>query len=288
MRFRKFWAIATAAVDNRADIPTVSVFGGSDESEAAAAADAQRRAKQLARELESGKLRPEGDYAYLDADRPIREEVVRRFATDDGLEVVLSRSCYGAVILNTPDVLFGDVDRQIVWVPDNPIPWLPLGWLFKKRVESPTLDELLGALRAVVDQEPSLCFVVYETAAGFRYVETSRTHRHNDPLVERIFAATGCDVLYRKLCEVQQCFRARISPKPWRVGADRPPYRFPHLTEDRQLAFREWVDTYDTMSVGAFTCREVARVGGDFVDHRVQPILDLHDHYACGPGETLA
>lgn len=48
-------------------------------------------------------------------------------------------------------------------------------------------------------------------------------HRTFDPLdaaVSKCFQALGADPTYVRMCRNQRCFRARVSPKPWRIGIE--------------------------------------------------------------------
>src|SRR4051812_26651323 len=104
----KFWAegrVQEHAADKQV---TVRRFGWSDESQANAQAMAEARAHEaLARLLRGERLpRRELKRPYNGSEGvPIREEIVASHG-----ETVLTRNSYGAVCLNTPNVLFADVD----------------------------------------------------------------------------------------------------------------------------------------------------------------------------------
>ena len=87
---------------------TVRRFGWSDESQAAAQAHADERTREAFGRIAAGEAleRRERKVGYNGArGLPIREEIVERHG-----DAVVTRNSYGARCLNTPDVLFVDVD----------------------------------------------------------------------------------------------------------------------------------------------------------------------------------
>ena len=89
---------------------TIKRFGWSDVSEDDAKKHADTRVQDAARELEEkGDVRRvDHKVAYNGAEGiPIREEVISRHQ-----DVVITRNTYGSLCLNTPDVLFADVDFE--------------------------------------------------------------------------------------------------------------------------------------------------------------------------------
>ena len=89
---------------------TVRRFGWSNDSQAEAEQMAGRRAQDGLKRIAAGEslFRREPKIPYNGAEGvPIREEVLSR--QDD---VVITRNSYGAHCLNTPDVLFADIDFQ--------------------------------------------------------------------------------------------------------------------------------------------------------------------------------
>ena len=101
---------AEARLQHREGRRTVTVrrFGWSDESEAQAQAHAEARAREALDRVLAGEALPRNErrVAYNGADgMPIREEIVDRHG-----EAIVTRNGYGALCLNTPDLLFADID----------------------------------------------------------------------------------------------------------------------------------------------------------------------------------
>ncbi|HEY1066209.1 MAG TPA: hypothetical protein VGE52_08875, partial [Pirellulales bacterium] len=93
--------------ENRRQV-TVRRFGWSDESQEAAQRHADQRAQEALNRIWHGEklARRERKLAYNGAQGvPIREEILNRYG-----DAIVTRNAYGARCLNTPNVLFVDVD----------------------------------------------------------------------------------------------------------------------------------------------------------------------------------
>src|SRR6185312_12702105 len=104
------------------------------------------------------------------------------------------------------------------------------------------------------------------------------------PATSALLKEVGCDPLYIRLCQAQASFRARLTPKPWRLGMRPPTVRWPFgdsWTEDR---FTEWQRGYEQKSRGTSVCKLVEHVGSQAIDPAVAPVLALHDARCVGNG----
>ncbi len=118
---------------------------------------------------------------------------------------------------------------------------------------------------------------LYRTAGGFRLLATDRTFTPASDDAESVMRAVGADPSFVQLCKVQDSFRARLTPKPWRVGQSAPPGDFPRPEGRQQDAFDAWLQKYDRAAASKATCRFIEAIGGDAVQPDVAPILQLHD-----------
>ncbi|HEX6749839.1 MAG TPA: hypothetical protein VF092_21280 [Longimicrobium sp.] len=132
-------------------------------------------------------------------------------------------------------------------------------------------------LRRFVATKPEWRVRVYRTAAGLRYLVTHATFSPTDAEVRSTLAALGADPQYIRLCQVQKSFRARLTPKPWRIGVRNPPVGFPYEGPAEEQEMREWVARYDSASAGRATCRFVEEIGGGVEHPDIAPIRALHD-----------
>ncbi len=90
----------------------------------------------------------------------------------------------------------------------------------KKKYEA-YLAELQPFMRDLIDKRVANYsnehFRLYKTPAGFRIFATHDTILPSDKVVEEWFRYFHADANYARLCQSQQCFRARLTPKPWRM-----------------------------------------------------------------------
>lgn len=100
--------------------------------------------------------------------------------------------------------------------------------------------------------------------------------------------ALGADTQYVQLCRSQACFRARLTPKPWRCGVPRPPVKFPYDSPAARAAFDQWLGDYEHGAAGFKTCELVREAGCPQVHDSVRSVLRWHDTVACTTGTRLA
>jgi hypothetical protein len=204
----------------------------------------------------------------------MREEVIHEFAEGDGSAVV-TRNSYGCLVLNATNALFVDVDE-----PAAPI-FSSFTSLFRKR---PVLEDMiLETARQWVEKLPDWGWRIYRTKAGFRLLATHRPMLPSEPLTEEAFREFKADVLYRKLCVNQKCFRARLTPKSWRCGVERLSCRWPWFAPEDEAAFREWEQGYLAAAAEYATCRLLGQVGNSVVHAELAALTDFHDK-ATGVG----
>jgi hypothetical protein len=213
--------------------------------------------------------------------RPMREPVIREIKGEDGkLAAVITRNAYGCLVLNTSQVMFVDVD--------SPAPGLQLsvGGIFKslfggaKQAASKATSErerVLANAQKILQIYPGWGWRVYQTRAGFRLLAT---HQLFDPTCDQTaeaFSFMGADPLYVKLCKGQKCFRARLTPKPWRCKAGHPPARWPWESPAIEEKFKRWDERYLAASDQHATCELIAVLGEQSANAAIQPIIEIHD-----------
>ncbi len=275
MKLFRHWARATATVDGFGDL---NRWGCSQESHD----DALRQAKvSLSRAVDvihsGGRLER---YPY--ADRSLREEIVDTVQADDRITGMLSRNAYGSLVLNTTNVFFADIDLAETALQPRGL----LQRLFGQRVPVPAVDNVVETVDRVVQSRSGLGLRLYKTAAGYRALVTSQTYEPTSSDAIQLLRDLGSDPMYVKLCQVQECFRARVSPKYWRCGAQQPPHRFPWHDDAQELAIREWEAAYHVCANRFATCRLVQTFGSESIASGVQPIVKMHDELAL-MGEAM-
>jgi hypothetical protein len=248
-------------------------------------------------------------------------------ATVDAPEAAITRNSYGALVLNAARAFFIDVDVDASDRPQSSgsssssapvdplatarelVDALPLpggvksilGGLFGSKPAQPAAppppppapadpaSAALERLRRYVAAHPEWRVRVYRTSAGLRYLVTHDLFSPTDPATQAAMTALGADPQYIKLCQVQKTFRARLTPKPWRIGVENPPVTFPYEGPGEEAQMRQWEARYDAASRGRATCRFVEEIGTGAEHPDVASLRALHDeHTRATSGLPLA
>jgi hypothetical protein len=235
---------------------------------------ADQAAAQLAERFKHGDL-PGQRHGYY-PDRPFREQVPRELKNPAGeLVALVTRNSYGCLVLNAARVMFIDVDL--------PEPKRNGGW-FSRLFGKPDLtppgdpqDAALAKAEAWSRNHTGWGWRVYRTRAGLRLLATHVLFEPEVAATDGVFDALGADPLYRQLCLNQKCFRARLTPKPWRCGVLRKAERWPWLNEKAEARFKKWEVGYQAKSSQWATCECIRKLGNSGVHPDVQLVLAVHD-----------
>ena len=251
---------------------------------------------------------------------PIREQIVARHG-----DVVITRNSYGALCLNTPDVLFADVDMEerpsgcalpaaataVVAVAGFVAGFAAWHWLLgvavaavgivvanmlalRRKLAAFDRDggaeaRALARVEAFSAQYPDWHLRLYRTPAGWRVLVMHRSFQPHEEDAGMLFKALGADHLYSTMCKVQHCFRARLTAKPWRIGIDQritPPVAA-WSAEQATLPERlTWIAGYEQQAQGHAACRYVRSFGDTSrVDPKAEHVRALHDDIARSGSE---
>jgi hypothetical protein len=277
MKIGRYWVREEAAiVDPHGRQHTAAAWGWSptniDEARQRAKATAERVARWLI-DVDAKAPPTSQQYQYL-LDRPPREEIIQEFRDDEGeTAAFISRNRYGSLVLNSRDLMFVDIDFP------KPSFWNQLLASFlgnessSKKYEAAAIERV----RALCDAHPDVGVRLYLTAAGLRLIVTDRPLEADGHEARRMLEDLNSDPLYRRLCENQQCFRARLSPKIWRIGVKSPPWQFPFANEAEAADYRNWLARYDAAASEFATCRLIETFGPRGINENLAPLLDLHD-----------
>lgn len=275
MKIYTYWAKSQqSALTPRGQAYALATWQGSDMSQEDAQRRANARIAELVRKVQMGKQLDR--YSY--GERALREEVARVLPGRTGGEAaILTRNSYGALVINAANALFADIDFA---ESEQTASGGLLGRLFGRASQPDPAEIPLQRIRAWWEQHREVSLRVYRTFAGLRCLITSHVFDPTRQDTLGLLAELDSDPLYVRLCRAQGCFRARVTPKPWRCGADAPPSRYPWDTGAAEARYRRWEQAY-TRTVQAYaTCRLVAELGAGFAHPDVAPVLDLHDGLA--------
>ena len=150
---------------------------------------------------------------------------------------------------------------------------------------TPGKIDALARVKGYVDSNSGTGFRIYETTLGLRLIAT---HQLYDPAADttmEILKALDCDELYMRLCSVQKCFRARLTPKPWRIGEERPPVHR-HLTAPGvpDPGYDSWLENYETVSKSYQACRFMEKIGLEAPDPAIKEVIRVHDELCRASG----
>lgn len=310
----EFWAEARIQKRFPDRQVTVRRFGWSDVSPEDAQRHAEQRVAEAFDQIVNGAELPrrEQKVRYNGSDGlPIREEIVERFH-----DSVVTRNSYGAKCLNTPDVFFADVDLPKPEVSCSLVLFafalgiavaIPMGFVFNRLVAIfsaaivtvllPTVVQSIrqlllnirGGPEAVAMQRieafsqshPDWNLRVYRTPNGFRLLALHDVFDPRSEEVERAFQELKVDRTYQLMCQKQNCFRARLTAKPWRIGIRRHLKPRPGVWPVQQSKLPErkrWLQEYDSSAANFAACEFLKDLGALHKIHRTaQAVCDYHD-----------
>ena len=277
MKLARYWTRGEAeASDSNGEITRVRARGWSDDSLEGARARALDIARRVAERISSG-FGSKEKYPY--GDRPLPEPILREFRDPAGeLAAIVTRNSYGSLVLNTSRLMFADVDRK-----PEASSGVGLGKLFSslfsKVVEpkEPAADPALDAMNRVV-QRHNLSARLYETAGGYRLIITNSAFQPGSPEAEALLKEFDADPLFTRLCRMQESFRARLTPKPWRCNLANPPCVFPFETAKDQERQSRWEAEYNSKTASYATCRFLNTFGAGSVLPEFSELIQYHDH----------
>ena len=288
MRFYKYW---TRAVGKVIAPDGEEIFRSATGYSNASMEDAFRLAEQRAQknaQYWTNPSRIDGQYYPANGERPIREETVEQFADDQETYAVISRNSYGCLVLNTSDVFFADVDKPYQGKLSQFIAWFT-GLFGKRKAEEPDFeDRLVQKIKTLVEQDRQMGLRVYRTLHGYRILLTSQTVPASEAKSIELLEKLGSDKLYVSLCRSQDCYRARLTPKAWRCGADKPTLRFPFTSPETEQLYRQWEKRYASIAGDFATCALIGDFGSTQIHPRVAAVAKLHDVYVLNEGKPLA
>ena len=257
---------------------------GSNISEHDAFTRAQQKLFDSIARLNSGESLTQYEYG----EHTLTEELVEEIHDLNGERIsAITRNRYGALILNTPNILFADIDAQnrSPTFFEHLLAWLGKPVMIKNKAWH------LQRVAEFAQANPNYDLIVYETFAGLRIAIASHEFDALDAHADQILSDLGGDPLYQKLCKHQNCFRARLTPKPWRCGLLKPDNRFPFTDELQAEAMAKWQKSYELKSHHFKVCNKIQRFGqgqtqlDPNVYLAIEKVLRVHDAYVLGTNE---
>jgi hypothetical protein len=268
MKLARYWTRAAGEATGPGGNIRVTSRGWSNDSVEAARAAACDHAQKIAESIVSNQARGL-HYAY--GERPLPEPVLREFQPHgDGPAAVVTRNAYGAVVLNTRDLMFVDIDKE-----DKQSTGIASGIRFFLGGSRPG-HTVMADIHSVAERN-NLTGRVYKTAAGYRVLITDASFQAGSRQSEDLLRQFGADPLYIRLCRMQESYRARLTPKPWRCSSPAPPGTFPFETPEEESRFQDWEQEYNAAIEGYATCRYTASFGSSPMAEGFEELVQYHD-----------
>jgi len=276
----------------------LKVRGWSDVSQEEARKNAEERALRVFQALQHDKG---GTDSYAYGDRPLAEAQVA--ATELSVspdEAIVTRNRYGALILNTARLFIADIDNHIAGHSSKGSPqgksrsnpthyrqpsvekssrWSPWNLFGGGKIKAgmPESHEMIKNRVESVARTHGFSYRVYQTAGGYRVLITSALFHPKDAQTREIFNELGADEKYIRLTTLQDCFRARLTPKPWRMNMAMPRVGFPFLTDQEQRSIADWIERY-SQACKRYTTANLIMVSTKCGElQQLQPIIQYHD-----------
>lgn len=264
MQFAPHWVRVALGEDGQPDPTGPFVGHGWSLTDAAAARDmAHQRARAVRAWVQDPDrhLDPEGD--YYPTDGSVLREVVLEEGGSGEVRWAVTRNRYGAEVFNVGGMGILDVDVPLRRVVEEPTGFF--GRLFGRPKVRWVRDDPAEVLEGLREALAGSGFGgrIYETAAGFRVLVLSEVLRWDDPRFAALLDQTGSDPLYAALCRRQECCRARLTPKPWRVGIGGPAYGTVPTpwAPTPTPAWTEWLQLYTQQGAAYATTRLIGGFG---------------------------
>ena len=309
----QYWAESRLQHREKGRQVTLRRFGWSDASQSDAQANADLRVKEALARVLAGEKLPKKDpkIPYNGVTGiPIREEIVSRHR-----ETIVTRNSYGARCLNTPNVFFADIDFPerpslrftfvvfaalifsvgiVAWVMSSKMVGVTLALLalfltssiskaVHQAIQKATGGAEHGARNRIyrfLAKYPEWNLRLYRTPAGMRVLATHTLFSPSDPKVGECFRALDTDPAYAAMCLNQQCFRARVSAKPWRIGIQdhlRPRPGVWPVAPERLPLRNSWLARYEKVASSYAACIFLESLGSGAVHPEARFVQELHD-----------
>lgn len=300
MQFYRFWTKGESSVNTPQGSGSFQAYGYSNVSVEDALRVARERANALGNRILSGQAQQH----YYGGNSPLREEIVEELQEDGETVAVISRNSQGCLVLNSSDIFFADIDapeQKSNPIQSNPIGKMIMG-LFKGNKDlEPLADALdldggspddfetsvIQRIEALVANDRSLLIRLYRTSNGFRAMILNERIPCQVSRSASLLQAFESDELYVSLCRSQDCYRARLTPKPWRIDLLQPSVRYPFEKGQREV-FDQWLEGYNAAIGNYAACALIGNFGSGGMDPLAEKIVQVHDMMALNDPHPLA
>lgn len=258
MKIFKFWSLEKDKpfIETLKTNVPISCWGGSNNSIEDSQLEARKKIALIVQKL-NGRQQKEDDYVV-----EIREEIFEEIDKKN----IITRNRYGALVLNCEELIFIDVDQAKK-------SFFDMFNIFKSKDEK---QQMLEQIISMAKKWSGLNFRIYETKNGFRIIVANTLLKVSDEKVKKLFEDFNCDKLYSSLCFRQECYRARITPKPKYIKQRQKRFFFPITSQEEKEKQEQWLEKYNEKSKKFSTCHLIKEIGPRV---KLNPIIEIHDRY---------
>ncbi|OAD24078.1 transmembrane prediction [Candidatus Thiomargarita nelsonii] len=252
MKYFKFWVKESFQISIAGKTQEIKLLSGSNESKNAAIEEARNRAKMIEQRIADRSRKEEYEVAIKEHVSDIIDE-----------SNIISICRYGAKILNTNQYTILDLDDYPVDIFDV---FKSLGKMSKK-------ERIVFKFQERIKRYPLLGsdFRIYETTKGVRVIGKkyiNPSEKNYTSLMRKLFV----DWIYIQMSKKQNCYRARITPKPYRMRIRTIRIKSPLDCETN--AYLDWSKEYEQKSEKYSVVKLIKAIGQDF-SH--EPVIKIHD-----------
>ena len=252
MKLYKYWTVEKRKILIDGVEQEINCYGGSNISVEDARLRAREKAEKIQRKIAGER------HVFERYEAEIREEILQMI--DD--HSAITRNRYGAQVLNAENLLILDIDKPKA-----------TGGLFKKKDTRPPKDQIFDMVRNLATTKyKNYGFRTYETYQGARVIVLGGSFDPRNGETKKMMDEFNCDPLYTTLCHKQGCFRARLTPKPYRMKMR--PYKVNFPREDVDTEFQHWLMEYERESRNFSVCKFIEQVGAS---QYMNDVVRLHD-----------
>ena len=277
MIFFKYWARSSKHRIETAERPiSLWCWGWSAVSQEDARNNAEKRVQQAVQRLNSCRLNETYPYGA----NPLKEILIKSDEKrPQSPRYIITQNSYGCYVLNTDKLMFVDVDIELPLAGFEGLKKLWASLTFQKYVEpiKRLENEAIDKLNKYAANNSDFGARVYKTKNGFRYIVINREYEPNGADTIAMLNILGCDTMYSRLCKLQNTFRARLTPKSWRMEMEPVRIYYPFENKEMEDNFKNWNKKYFEVIENFSTCKFLFTVGNSCAASELEDIIALHD-----------
>lgn len=242
MKIFRHWVEESRRITIGGQAQEITLLVGSNVSKDAAKREATARAETIERRIANGGRKEEYEVGV--------SEYVSDVINGSNMVTVCR---YGAKVLNTDQYTVLDLDDYAKSIWD----------VFRSLKSMTTKERIVFKFEQFVGKNPEIGsdFRIYETAKGIRVIGK----QYLDPVDRkniRLMRRLNVDWLYVLLSRKQQCYRARLTPKPHRLKIRTIKVKTPLVAESDH--YKDWSKTYEEAAQNYSVAKYLKSLGHDF------------------------